>query len=56
MSGPSRRLLWRLALRERLNWVLIFVESRWLRAPAPVRTVLRGLARLKLFRRWIRIE
>jgi hypothetical protein len=44
-----------LNLRDRVNWILIVVEAHWLSAPAPVRVLLRGLARLPLLRRWIRI-
>jgi hypothetical protein len=45
-----------LRLRERANWVLVFIESRWSQAPPPVRAVLRGLARIEPLRRWIRID
>jgi len=55
VSRPSRRLLLGLRLREWAGWALIIVEAHWRSAPRPVRAVLRGLARLGLFRRWIRI-
>ncbi len=55
MSAPSRRLLLGLRLREWSGWALIVVEAHWRMAPAPLRSVLRGVARLKAVRRWIRI-
>lgn len=55
MSRPSRRLLVGLRLREWAGWALIVVEAHWRSAPAPVRAMLRGLARLGPLRRWIRI-
>jgi hypothetical protein len=56
VSGPSRRLLLALRLREWAGWALIVVEAHWLSAPRPVRAVLRGLARLGPLRRWIRAD
>ena len=56
MSGPSRRLLLGLGLREWAGWALIVVEAHWQTAPPLVRGVLRGVARLKPFRRWTRTD
>jgi hypothetical protein len=56
VSGPSRRLLLALRLREWAGWALIVVEARWQAAPPPVRAVLRGMARWGPVRRWIRIR
>jgi hypothetical protein len=56
VSRPPRGLVLLLRLRERANWALIFIESRWSLAPAPVRLALRGLARIEPLRRWIRID
>lgn len=55
MSGPSRRLLLGLRLREWTGWALIVVEAHWKAAPPPLRALLRGVARLEPFRRWTRI-
>ncbi|CAN5377693.1 hypothetical protein BH10PSE4_BH10PSE4_12290 [soil metagenome] len=56
MSGPSRRLLLALRLREWSGWALIVVEAHWRATPAPLRSALRGVARLGPIRRWIRID
>lgn len=45
-----------LALRDRAGWAMIIVESRWLLAPAPVRAVLRRLARMGPLRRLMGID
>jgi hypothetical protein len=54
VSGPSRRLLLGLRLREWAGWAVILVEAHWRAVPPPVRVVLRGVARWEPVRRWIR--
>ncbi|MBO9707854.1 MAG: hypothetical protein J7521_06565 [Caulobacter sp.] len=54
MNGFPLRLF--LRLREWGGWALVMVEANWMRAPAPVRVVLRGVARMSPIRRWLRGE
>ena len=51
MSRRPLGLVSLLRLRDGAAWAMIIVESRWLSAPAPLRAVLRRLARVKPLRR-----
>jgi hypothetical protein len=56
VSRPPLGLVSLLRLRDAAGWAMIIVESRWLSAPAPVRAVLRRVARVGPLRRLMGLD